>query len=145
MMELWVPGRPKTKGSLNFTPGPRCRCCSACRGNLPGQGRVTENVVGSKDWRAMMAYQVRQYVEANPGPWPLRGRVGVAARYALPVADATATRSGDLDKLARNTLDALTDAGAYGDDVQVTRLLLEKVPEGASGEHGMALSVVALS
>lgn len=92
----------------------------------------------------MMAYAVRQYVQAAPdGTWPLAGRVGVAARYALPVADATAVRSGDLDKLARNTLDALTDAGAYGDDVQVTRLLLEKLPARDDG-HGMALSVVAL-
>jgi Holliday junction resolvase RusA-like endonuclease len=64
----------------------------------------------------------------------------VAASFALPVEDATATRAGDVDKLGRNLLDALQDAGAYRDDVQVTRLLLDKTPAGERGP-GVALRV----
>ena len=38
-----------------------------------------------------------------------------------------ASGAGDLDKLYRNVLDALTDAGVYEDDVQVVRLSGSKV------------------
>ena len=39
-------------------------------------------------------------------------------------------RTGDLDKLSRNVLDALQDARVYEDDVQVTRLWVDKVAAG---------------
>jgi Holliday junction resolvase RusA-like endonuclease len=137
---LWVPGRPKTKGSLDFKPGRKCTCCSKCDAHLPG-GTVTENVAGSKRWRQMMAYAAGN---AMAGREPMEGPIGVAAVFDLPVLDVARGRVGDLDKLARNTLDALTDAGVYGDDVQVTRLLLEK-RAAADGAHGVSLSVLALS
>lgn len=43
------------------------------------------------------------------------------------------TRSGDLDKLVRAVLDALTDAGVWRDDSQVVRLTASKVAAGIRG------------
>lgn len=141
-LNLWVPGRPKTKGSLDFKPGRRCRCCAACEAHLLGGGVVSENVVGSKRWRQLMAYAAKGAVRKGDG-FPLQGRVAVSAAYYLPTSSAVAHGSGDLDKLARNTLDALTDAQVYSDDVQVTRLLLTKDVERERG-HGVDLTVIAL-
>jgi len=81
----------------------------------------------------------RGLVEPTPAGVP----VGVRALFVLPVPVGVASqasagvvsltdhapieaRSGDLDKLCRNVLDALTDAGAYVDDVQVCRLIAGK-------------------
>jgi Holliday junction resolvase RusA-like endonuclease len=64
-------------------------------------------------------------------PWC--GPVEVALVFALPVKDVTAVRSGDVDKLARNVLDALTRAKVYEDDVLVVRLLAEKLSAGERG------------
>lgn len=134
--ECWIPGIPKTKGSLNF------------RGN----GYVEENVKGSARWRRLVAAAVRTDLLKR---WngiqgdPAGGPVGVRLQFWLPIesvphADVTslgkapgsemlpihvapiAVRSGDLDKLVRNVLDALTDAKAYADDVQVVRVIADK-------------------
>lgn len=131
--ETFVPGCPKTKGSLDFH----------------GSGRVTENVIGSKEWRRQVAYLVRSERSGRGlvEPSPASVAVGVRVLFVLPVpvgvyrvdpatgelADYISeyapieVRSGDLDKLCRNVLDALTDAGAYEDDVQVCRLIADKV------------------
>lgn len=134
VLSCWVPGRPKTKGSLDFQPGRKCECCSRCEAYLPG-GRAVENVAGSGRWRQLMAYAMKIAMSRSWGEgWPaLEGPVIVAAVFHLPVKDVAAGRVGDLDKLARNLLDALTDAGVYGDDVQVTRLLVDKVEAGERG------------
>lgn len=113
VLSCWVPGRPKTKGSLTVVNGSR--------------GTVADTPA-SKRWRQLMAYAVAGMIKA-----PLEGPVIVAAVFHLPVKDAAAGRVGDLDKLARNLLDALTDAGVYGDDVQVTRLIVDKVEAGERG------------
>ena len=113
MLSCWVPGRPKTKGSLTVVNGRR---------------GLASDTPASKRWRQLMAYAVAGLVKA-----PLDGPVVVAAVFHLPTADVAAGRVGDLDKLARNLLDALTDAGVYGDDVQVTRLLVDKVEADMAG------------
>ena len=113
VLSCWVPGRPKTKGSLTVINGAR---------------NVVSDTPASKRWRALMAYQAAALVKA-----PLDGPVVVVAVFHLPVVDVAGGRVGDLDKLARNLLDALTDAGVYGDDVQVTRLICEKVPADMAG------------
>jgi Holliday junction resolvase RusA-like endonuclease len=138
--EVWVPGLPKTKGSLTFK----------------GKEYVEENVKGSARWRRLVASAVRADLVRRHGVRPglppanhLTIPVGVRLQFWLPEsaeprADVTgldrATResasiglgpiksgSGDLDKLVRNVLDALTDAGAYRDDVQVVRVIADKM------------------
>lgn len=140
VLSVWIPGRPKTKGSLDFQPGQKCRCCSKCEAYLPG-GRAVENVVGSKRWRQMMAYLVEQDQRGVTQAWPLDGPVMVVGAFHLPAVDVSTGRVGDIDKLARNLLDALQDAQVFSDDVQVTRLLCEKVPAGERGP-GLDLRVL---
>lgn len=113
VLSCWIPGRPKTKGSLTVINAKR---------------NVVSDTPASKRWRALMAYQAAALIKA-----PLEGPVVVVAVFHLPVNDVATGRVGDLDKLARNLLDALTDAGVYGDDVQVTRLICEKVAADMAG------------
>lgn len=113
LTEVFVPGVPKTKGSLNV------------------RGRhVEEAVAGSSRWRALVAERVRAD-RARRGltvPWPGPVRVRIVSFYVQTAADERAGRiaptepragHGDVDKLERNVLDALKDAGAYVDDALV--------------------------
>lgn len=130
VLSVWIPGRPKTKGSLTVT--------NAARG-------LAQDTPASKRWRALMAYAVaqaraREY-QKLVGGGPLEGPVSVVAVFHLPTVDVSTGRVGDIDKLARNLLDALQDAQVFSDDVQVTRLLCEKVPAGERGP-GLDLRVL---
>lgn len=116
MLSCWVPGRPKTKGSLTV---------------VNGRHGIATDTPASKRWRQLMAYTVGLTLAPRGGT--LEGPVVVVAVFHLPAVDVAAGRVGDLDKLARNLLDALTDAGVYGDDVQVTRLLVDKVEADMGG------------
>ena len=123
--EVFVPGAPKTKGSLDPIGG----------------GRVRENVRGSKTWRALVARAVRDERARRGMVVPTSAPVGVHALFRLPAPVALAgmsdeelsnhvpieARVGDIDKLCRNVLDALKDAGAYADDNQVCKLTSGKV------------------
>ena len=111
LLSVWIPGKPKTKGSLEVVNARR------------GRSVVRESVVGSKRWRALMAYALGNAYDAPP----LIGRVGVDAVFHLPVQDVTTAGAGDLDKLARNLLDAMQDAKIFSNDVQVAPLILDKV------------------
>jgi Holliday junction resolvase RusA-like endonuclease len=126
MITVWVPGCAKTKGSMTPQRGGR---------------RLVQSVQGSDDWATLVTAAV-----ANAHPrFAMAGPVGVSLRFWLPVRDAVATRSGDVDKLARNVLDALTKAGAYGDDVQVTKLQVEKYPARPHPGPGLLLKVWPLA
>lgn len=120
ILAVFVPGRPKTKGSMTARPN----------------GSMRENVIGSSKWRQLMAEAFR-----GCGAVATDGAVAVTAIYYLPVADTTAVRAGDIDKLCRNVLDALQDAGVYADDVQVTRLASEKHPASDLFAPGVWVSV----
>lgn len=122
VLSCWVPGRPKTKGSLAV---------------VNGRQGVASDTPASKRWRQLMAYAVAGQIKA-----PIEGPVTVIAVFHLPVRDVAAGRVGDLDKLARNLLDALTDAGVYGDDVQVTRLLASKAEADEERGPGVDLRVL---
>jgi Holliday junction resolvase RusA-like endonuclease len=145
--EVWVPGNPRTKGSL----------------------LNNQDTPQSKRWRALMAEQVRRDIARRRGTtlldtWelPYAGAVDVelVAFLAVPAAATRAEflggapttnapaiwhNAGDVDKLARNVLDALTKAGAYGDDVQVTQLLVEKCPARPHPGPGLLLKVWPLA
>jgi Holliday junction resolvase RusA-like endonuclease len=76
---------------------------------------------------------------ASHGAGRRRGvRVGKAAK-TLPAC--TSHRLGDLDKLARNALDALTNGGVIVDDSHVVRLVAAKEYGGGAG---VTVRVVAL-
>lgn len=136
---LWatVPGAPKTKGSLEPRTRP-CKCCAACKGVL--FTGLRESVTGSKLWRQLMA---RRFEELRKFEAPYLGPVTVIITVYLPVRDVIAPRSGDVDKLERNVLDALTDAKIYGDDVQVVKGTTEKFPAGELYDPGAAVLVLA--
>lgn len=141
LAHAFVPGAPKTKGSLDFVPGRKCHCCGACNAHLPGH-HAKEGVVGSKRWRSMMAEGVRM-VQRQMGVGKHEGEVTVAAAFYLPVRSVIAARAGDLDKLLRNALDALQDAQTYGDDVQVVRIVTDKLVATDQFPKGLSLVVFA--
>jgi hypothetical protein len=141
VLNFWVPGPPKTKGSLTAR-APRCHCCPACKGYV-GQPQLRDSA-GSGRWRKLVAYQAGRTMESEyPGgssyapAWPLAGAVAVDLTFGLS-GDVLASGAGDLDKLYRNVLDALTDAGVYEDDVQVVRLSGSK----SEDEPGVRVRVV---
>lgn len=118
--ETFVPGQPKTKGSMRGVGG----------------GNMIESVAGSTRWRMLVAERVRRDRAQRQLDVPSARPVGVRLVFWVepPVsligteraATATWIGAGDVDKLARNVLDALTDARAYADDNQVVRLLVEE-------------------
>jgi len=122
MIRLWIPGHPRTKGSLD---------------------ERHQDTPQSKKWRQLMAQALRYERERIGMPTAPKGiAVAVSAKFFLPTGDAVTPNSGDLDKLLRNLLDAGTDAGVWADDVQVVRILSDKVAAG-DGPQGLALAVWA--
>jgi len=131
-LDLWVPGHPTTKGSLE-PRAPKCHCCPKCKGyaRMP-QLRDSES---SKRWRKIVAYAAEQHLKAgDPGrefteetPWiPRTWDVRMWLIFSLAVPNVTDNGAGDSDKLERNVFDALQDAHVYGDDVQVVTCWTEK-------------------
>lgn len=66
---------------------------------------------------------------------------GSNAARVRPGAPAAPAVSPDLDKLCRAVLDALTDAGVWRDDAQVTRLAADKVYAGYDERPGVMIEV----
>lgn len=141
LLDVFVPGAPKTKGSVEsvgtFMPKVKRAIAALRSGNaavalrelqsIDGRTYVKQAVVGSADWSKLMEYRARQAWADRPArvDVPIRG----VLTYYLPVTPARLLRqgSGDIDKLERNVLDALTKAGVYGDDAQVVGVAHEKV------------------
>lgn len=110
-IRIVIDGTAKTKGSLKSF----------------GRGRMVEDVIGSKAWRQTVAWGCRSQYR---GP-----ALNIAAQVVFeirvtPPKRAPKTRitwpstrsSGDVDKLARNLLDALVDGGVLADDARVVDL-----------------------
>lgn len=131
MINVWVAGAPRTKGSMEQQQHPRTCRCRTCSTGRRGY-RMVQSVEGSEDWAVLIAHTVQ--TEAARRGMRL-GWIGlpVAVRLAfwLP-GDPIAARAGDIDKLERNILDALTKAGVYGDDVQVVRSMCDKYGPSAT-------------
>ena len=119
MIHVWIPGQPKTKGSLD--------------------PKNMQDTPASHRWRTMMAFKLAQ----EHTLWPKGTPVAVRAVFWLPVDDVTMSGCGDLDKLARNLLDAGTDSLAYADDVQVVRLFVDKVSCGPGVAPGVVVTIWA--
>lgn len=129
LVDTFVPGRAKTKGSLRHRGG----------------GRMEEAVIGSKDWRRMMCERMKSNWRTGEGGVrdAVSGGVAVSATFSLPCARGSASLitqgSGDIDKLLRNLLDAMQDAGVIVNDAQVVRVISEKrIAVDTSGPHGHA-------
>jgi Holliday junction resolvase RusA-like endonuclease len=114
--------KPAPKGSL------------APKGRRGQRVRLVEQVQGSKPFREAVALAARHAVAGRAG-YPLVGPVEVhlVCAFVKPPSYPKRRRywpvtrgTGDLDKLARNVLDALTDAAVVGDDAQVCRLVADK-------------------
>lgn len=127
ILDVFVPGAAKPKGSLRHV----------------GHGRMVEQLAGSPTWRGAVREVAHKAVrccdkptcgDLKPG-YPAAGGIEVRVRlfFAKPKS-APKTRtiqpvtrsSGDIDKHARNVLDALVDAGVIGDDSQVVVLDIRK-------------------
>lgn len=128
-LRIWVPGHPKTKGSMEAQQQAGRR-----------RPRMVQSVIGSTDWAAVMSRAVRARLATEPTPYV--GPVMVTLGFWLPVEDAAAGRCGDVDKLTRNVLDALTKI-VYGDDVQVTHCTSFKYPLGAGGVMQPGVLIIA--
>jgi hypothetical protein len=152
LTEVWVPGHPRTKGSLDV------------------KGGYAADTPLSKRWRVLMAEQVRQDIARRSwrGPelpeikYPHAGPVAVwfAAWVPRPGGPAATPEpavwggAGDIDKLARNLLDALGSprdaegrdrracAELYFDDNQVTRVAGSKFASGPARPQGILIQVV---
>lgn len=154
LVDTFVAGLPRTKGSLAKRPN----------------GSLYDSVVDSGKWRALMAGAVRDAYRAwwarryctgpyrgcshgahlpcgRPEPHP--GAAEVAATFLLP-CDPLAYAAGDLDKLARNLLDALGthsknpryNGGVIVDDNQVILLHVRKVEAATAGlRPGVSVTV----
>src|ERR1051325_2067987 len=104
-------GTPKPKGSLKHV----------------GRGRLVEQVAGSGKWREQVAWAARGQYAGTPMSTAavVDFEVRVVAPKSAPKRRVTlpVTRSsGDLDKHARNLLDALVDGGVLADDSCVVDL-----------------------
>lgn len=126
VLQVFIPGRPVTKGSLK---------------NIAARGRkahLVEDHPESKPWRAT----VRRVIEAmRVGPaQPVASAVAVELHFYVeqihgangliwPSHDTeypTAITIGDIDKFERNILDALKDARVIADDCLVVDLTSRK-------------------
>lgn len=127
ILDVFVAGTPKPKGSLRHV----------------GKGRMVEQLAGSPTWRGTVREVAHGAARCCADPtcghlkagYPNTGGVEVRAvlffakpksapktRDILPVTRST----GDIDKHARNLLDALVDAGVLRDDSQVIDLTVSK-------------------
>lgn len=117
-----------------------------------GGGRMVESSKALKPWREAVKSAAAVAMAETPA-WPLRfaGPVHVTAiyRFARPrshyrtgsnahllrdAAPAWPAGKPDIEKLARGTHDALTDAGVWDDDSRVVALDVRKV-YAAEAEH----------
>lgn len=91
---VFVPGIGRTKGSLNFH----------------GQGRVSEGVALSKEWRKAVRDAVFADRQRRGLTVPSKGDVAVQITLWVERSnDGPTIGRGDLDKLQRNVGDALAD------------------------------------
>lgn len=133
VLQIFVPvvigAPPKPKGSLRHV----------------GRNRMVEQVKGSGTWRETVALYARQ--AATQQHWSTtKDAVIVGIRIYLPHNGSknvfpTGHNTGDVDKHARNILDALADAGIYADDSQVVGLSIVKLYASQDTENAAEITV----
>jgi hypothetical protein len=127
LVDVFVPGRPRTKGSLD---------------------ERHQDSQQSKHWRGLVAYAAGADFRRRfpPEVRPTTGPILVMQRFDYVEDDVTKITIGDIDKLSRNTLDALapptkTGSGAsvYANDSQVVVMPAMKL--GGCAAQGLKLAV----
>jgi Holliday junction resolvase RusA-like endonuclease len=114
-LEFWVEGTPKAQ--------PRVKAFARGR----HAGVYTPDTADG--WKA----EVRRAALAKCStPEPLRGPLLVFLTFVMPrpksrKVDYWHTSRPDVDNLAKAVLDALGDAGIWGDDAQVARMVVQKI------------------
>ena len=114
---FFVRGQPVTQGSMRAFV-------------VKGRPIITSANKNLKDWRTLVALQAQTEATME---CPLDGPISMALEFYMPrpkslkksVSYPTKARSGDIDKLARAVLDALTSI-FYKDDSQVVDLSVNK-------------------
>lgn len=143
LAEVFVPGRPRPKGSM--------KCMGA-------NHHMTEDNPESKPWRADMARALvgdRDFRLAGGSrgvvPYGNAVDVSIVSFFDHPsaLAPIRSAHGGDVDKLARNVLDALQDGRAgspavLADDSQVVGLYSESVFTDRPGEQGIWIRVTTV-
>lgn len=121
VLSVHVVGTPKQQGSKRgfVVPGKGDRKARAVV--------VDDNKRPLKDWRTDVVLRCQAEIEAAAGvQWPLLGPVAVRLVFAMPKPARPKwpwpAVKPDIDKLERAVLDAMTDAGVWGDDAQVVDL-----------------------
>lgn len=120
-LSVFVPGKPAPQGSKRAIV------------NKGGKVSMIESSKLVKPWRA----DVRDTVSEHIGPFYATAQPGVAVsvelNFVMPRPVSTPKKAAlahvkrpDIDKLARAVLDALSSAGVWVDDSQVTRLVASK-------------------
>lgn len=114
MLRVWIPGHPKPQGSK--IAGRR----------KDGTVFMREANSKARPWRNVVIEALQK-----EAPDTLEGPVRVGVHFYIPMLKNPIphpiTRSSyDVDKLARNILDALTIAKIVGDDSQVVTLIATK-------------------
>lgn len=114
-LEFWVSGVARTKGSVDVGRHGQVLHTEASKHRAAVIKDAVEVAINSYGWKTVRAPGAVEVVHVAFLPAPLG--FDDAERLA-----ATWTNSGDLDKIDRNMFDALTEAGVWADDVQVTDL-----------------------
>jgi Holliday junction resolvase RusA-like endonuclease len=121
MLTVFIPGHPKPQGSKVL--GQR----------KDGKAFMREANSKARPWRSVVIEALKPLATE-----PLGGAVRVHLHFYMPLLKKTPqypiTRSSyDVDKLARNMLDAITQAGIIKDDSQVVSLITTKEYAERSG------------
>jgi Holliday junction resolvase RusA-like endonuclease len=119
VISFFVPGTPKPQGSKKGFINKKT-----------GQVIIAEQLgQPHKDWRAVVALAASEYMDNRP---PIEGPVSVSIAFQMPRPKSHGKKltwpmaQGDIDKLARSILDAITHV-ILVDDKQVLDLHLAKV------------------
>jgi hypothetical protein len=134
LAEVFVPGRPRPKGSM--------RCMGAAH-------HMEEDNPESKPWRRRMAVALVGDRDFRRGGGSRDVKPYGLAVCGARMAPTSTYDGGDVDKLARNVLDALQDS-AHGspavlaDDSQVIGLFSEAVFTDRAGEQGIWIRVTTV-
>ncbi len=125
---VWVPGVPRTQGSMEHIGG--------------GRMKHSATMVA---WRSLVKSEIERDVRLRDPHdpsllgWPFRGPVAVRCIFVR--GDGV----GDIDKLARCVLDALTESGVIGDDVQVVKLHCDRVRQVRNRGDGAFILVATVN
>lgn len=128
--EHFIPGVPKPQGSKTSGVNERT-----------GKTFVREDNAGTKPWRKRMVEALqdergRPLHRFDSAVWVSLRFVFLRPKSHAPDSLPTSKRLGDVDKLTRNVLDALTQSGVITDDKYVIKLRdVEKVYGPNPGVH----------